>query len=270
MNKRVYVILIIFVLLACACGSNSFVSSLDNTTNRTTPEFNTGLDKELIESKSEIEAVQLGEYDISAKSYDNSDVNKQININILYPEISGLSTMKLQNKVNALIKETALKPYNNIVKTNNGIVQGTDWSVDNTIEYATNTVISIKFEGYLYAQGNANGINWVYSVNIDLTSGKKITYADIFQDSFKEKLDYRFFNCIDVDTIGAEEIALKEIFDNYKSNFEMNDDNFYFTKENFIIILPIGDYYQFSSDYKDLKSSMREDNLIWSSISNNN
>lgn len=52
-------------------------------------------------------------------------------------------------------------------------MQGTSWSVDYNIVYVTDSVISIIFEGYLYVQDNANGINWIYSTNINLISEKK-------------------------------------------------------------------------------------------------
>lgn len=75
--------------------------------------------------------------------------------------------------MNDLIKEAALNPYNSTSNNDQGIVQGTSWSIDYNIIYVTDSVISIVFEGYLYVQDNANGINWIYSTNINLISGKK-------------------------------------------------------------------------------------------------
>lgn len=263
MKKRVCVIPLGLMVLLCACRANTFTAPSNSISNEVI-ELHTDLSEAT--SRSNIETVRLENYDVRTEVYDNSDDSKQISISIYYPQISGLKTITLQNDINALIKEAALKPYNDIVKANNGIVKGTDWSIDYSITYATDDVLSIKFEGYLYVQGNANGINWVYSTNIDLTSGKRITMDDIFQSSFKEKMDYQYFRCIDVDMRDAEEAALNEIFARYKDNFDMSDDNFYFTMDKFIIILPIDNYYQFAASYKDLKSCLREDNLLWNLI----
>jgi len=72
-----------------------------------------------------------------------------------------------------------------------------------------------------------------------------------------------------VDTTNSDDSALNEIFDRFKGSFEKSDNNFYFTDDKFIIILPISDYYQFSSSYKNLKSSMKQDSSIWNYILGN-
>ncbi|WP_349948773.1 hypothetical protein ABFV83_10280 [Lacrimispora sp. BS-2] len=136
--------------------------------------------------------------------------------------------------------------------------------------YANNHVLSIKFEGYIYAQGSAHGTNWVYSININLATGKKITIDELFDDSFKDKLNHHYFNGIDVDTKNSDETTINEIFDRFKNNFTMSDDNFYFTDDSFIVILPIDGYYQFAASYEDLKSSMKENNSIWRYILDGN
>lgn len=60
-------------------------------------------------------------------------------------------------------------------------------------------------------------------------------------------------NTMDVlEMTDTEETALNEIFDRYKNIFDMSNDNFYFTKDKFILLLPIDDYYQFAASYNDL------------------
>ncbi|WP_143320599.1 DUF4163 domain-containing protein [Clostridium sp. HBUAS56010] len=268
MKTKICIILLTVVILSCAYRIKPFINFFNDTSSKISTELNIDL-LEASESKSNAETEQVENYDVLTKSYDYIDDSKQINIKILYPQIAGMADQKLEKNVNTIIKEAALNPYNEIVKIDNGIEQGTSWSVDYVIEYATDTVISIKFGGYIYMQGNAHGIDRVYSANIDLTSGKKITISDIFNSSFKEKLDSRYFKGIDVDTTEAEESALKKIFDEHKKDFETSENNFYFTSDQFIILLPLGNYYRFGSNYEDLKSAMIEDNLIWNSILDN-
>lgn len=228
-----------------------------------------GLEPAAYQLNSDAEYRKIGEYlnyEFITKKYCQYDKTKHINIEISYPEIKNFPDKKNKEIINDLIKEAALNPYNNISNIDQGIVQGTSWSVDYNIVYVTDSVISIIFEGYLYVQDNANGINWIYSTNIDLISGKKITMSDIFNNTFKDKLNFNYFKSIDTDTKNAEQSALDELFNNHKNDFDNSDDNFYFTKDKFIIILPIDNYYRFASDYSDLLSAMKDDKIIWKSI----
>ena len=220
----------------------------------------------LITNKCDDEHVYDEYLDLITKNYIHYDNKNQININISYPEIKNFPDKTKQENINDLIKEAALNPYNKISNYDQGIVQGTSWSVDYNIVYVTDSVISIIFEGYLYVQDNANGINWIYSTNINLISGKKITMSDIFYNTFKDKQNINHFKSIDTDTQDAEQSALDDLFNYHKNDFDNSDDNFYFTKDKFIIILPIDNYYRFASDYADLLSTMRKDNIIWKSI----
>lgn len=243
MKKNKYNVVLTFAFLFCICIVGIFINY--NKKNVNLQEIN---------------------YEFITKKYCQYDKTKHINIEISYPEIKNFPDKKNKEIINDLIKEAALNPYNNISNIDQGIVQGTSWSVDYNIVYVTDSVISIIFEGYLYVQDNANGINWIYSTNIDLISGKKITMSDIFNNTFKDKLNFNYFKSIDTDTKNAEQSALDELFNNHKNDFDNSDDNFYFTKDKFIIILPIDNYYRFASDYSDLLSAMKDDKIIWKSI----
>lgn len=251
MKKNKYIIVLIFVFLFFICIVGIFINYSNNTT---------------IMQNNKNENLQEKDLKFITKKYCQYDKTKHINIDISYPEINNFPDKTKQQNINDLIKESALNPYNKISNYDQGIAQGTSWSVDYNIVYVTDTVISIIFEGYLYVQDNANGINWIYSTNINLISGKKITMSDIFYNTFKDKLNFNHFKSIDTDSQDAEQSALDELFNYHKNDFDNSDDNFYFTKDKFIIILPIDNYYRFASDYADLLSTMREDNIIWKSI----
>lgn len=253
MKKNKYIIVLILVLLFCIYIVGIYIKYTNNTTSKA------------MQNKKN-ENLQDIDFEFITKKYCNYDKTNQINIDISYPEIINFSDKKKQENINDLIKQAALNPYNHISNNDQGIVQGTSWSVDYNIVYVTDSVISIIFEGYLYVQDNANGINWIYSTNINPISEKKITMSDIFYNTFKDKLNFKYFKSIDTDTQDAEQSALDELFNYHKNDFDNSDDNFYFTKDKFIIILPIDNYYRFASDYADLLSTMREDNIIWKSI----
>ncbi len=253
MKKNKYIIVLIFVFLFCICIICIFINHTNNSARK-------------VMRNKENEILQEIDFEFITKKYCQYNKTKEINIDISYPEIKNFPDKKKQENINDLIKEAALNPYNNISNNDQGIVQGTSWSVDYKIVYVTDSVISIIFEGYLYVQDNANGINWIYSTNINLISGKKITMSDIFYNTFKDKLNFNNFKSIDTDTQDAEQSALDELFNYHKNDFNNSHDNFYFTKDKFIIILPIDNYYRFASDYADLLSTMKEDNIIWKSI----
>ncbi len=257
--------------MMCSCQENysSKNSIIINDSKLTESNQELNSSEASIQTKGDLQTIKPKDFDISTETFNNTNESKQIKISINYPQITGFHDTVLQTNINELIKEAALDPYSDIANSNDGITNGTEWPVDYSIEYANNYVLSVKFEGYIYAQGSAHGTNWVYSVNINIPTGKKITIDGLFDKSFKDKL-HQCFNGIDVDTTNSDETAINEIFGRFKNNFEMSDDNFYFTADKFIIILPIDDYYQFAASYEDLKSSMKENNSIWCYILDSN
>lgn len=271
MKKGVYGILLCLVFLESACNSNLGIEKLAiNSSEIIESEQIIDLTKSSFQNKSDIGSIQSENYSINTENFKDTDESKKINVSIKYPRITGLEDTILQSDINNLIKQAALEPYYEIINIYSGISEGTDWPVDYSIVYMTDEILSIKFEGYIYAQGSAHGTNWIYSININLTNGQKITIDELFDESFQNKLSPQYFKGVDVDTINSDDSVLNEMFGHFKSSFEESDNNFYFTDDKFIIILPISDYHQFSSRYKNLKDSMKQDSLIWKYILDNN
>ena len=123
--------------------------------------------------------------------------------------------------------------------------------------------------GYIHLTWKAN--YQAFSDYLKKTKGidDPLIMSDIFDDSFKNKLNDKYFMCIDTDTVKDESNAIEEIFNRYRDDFETSNDNFYFTKNKFIIILPINSYFRFATDYEILKDSMIKDNPIWNQFINN-
>lgn len=257
--------LLYLLLLLSGCKEKSFSSSF--VSNMLNQQF------ELIHTKiqtiSNLNEVEYEDYNFSTKVFEQSLEKEQINISIQYPQSTSMKDLELQKRINILIKDAALSPYNELLKDND-ITEGTQWNIKFSIEYATNSLISVKFEGHLYTMDSlGKGIYWVYACNIDMLECKRITMSNIFDNSFKNKLNGKCFKCIDTDTVEGESNALDEMINRYRDDFETSDDNFYFTKNKFIILLPINGYFRFAADYETLKDSMIKDNPIWEKIINN-
>ncbi|GLC81717.1 PdaC/SigV domain-containing protein [Lacrimispora brassicae] len=205
-------------------------------------------------------------YEIDKEVFKRTDTKSQIGINIDYPQIKGINDIMIQTQINEQIKNTALKPYYEIFGDEENIDDGTEWSVEYSIVYISNSIISIKFEGSIFTKGNAHGINMIYAININLKTGREITLDELFDESFKKKLDNSVFKGIDVDTSNAEDTAMEEIFNRFKNDFMDNKNNFYFSLDKFVIILPVNNYFRFSTTYENLKDCMKLDNSLWSEV----
>ncbi|MDR1505200.1 MAG: DUF4163 domain-containing protein [Prevotella sp.] len=205
-------------------------------------------------------------YEIDTKVFKHTDTKRQVGISINYPQINGISDIAIQTQTNEQIENTALKPYYEIFGDEENIDDGTEWSVEHSIVYISNSIISIKFEGSIFTEGNAHGINMIYAININLKTGKEITLDELFDESFKGKLDNSVFIGVDVDTSDADNAAMEEIFNRFKNNFMDNYNNFYFGLDEFVIILPISNYFRFSTTYENLKDCMKLDNPLWSEV----
>jgi len=217
------------------------------------------------------EIISHSTYEIDSTEFVNLNEEKEINIRIIFPQVIDMNDLHIQNKINEQIEEAALKPYKFyqeyiFADGTEWSFDGTEWLIEYSIVFATDTILSIKFKGYAYSQGNASGVNWVYAVNIDIANGNVITSDELFSDSFKNNIRYNIFKSVDFEIADIDESMMNEEFGNYLKDFEIGDDNFYFTADKFIIIVPISDYYQFSADYDELRNYVKVDSPIWQYI----
>ena len=260
MKYLVKFIVILLLISLCGCKNSLTNSDISSSSNSATVE------SDYVESNSlEIENYSSAYYETHIEVYEDIDEAKDIEITIQYPVIIGLRDVSLQDTINDLIKEAALRPYYNTV-IYNGILDGTEWPVEYEITYASDDIISIKFEGYFYTQGFIHGNYEMYTVNINMNTGEKITTDALFDVSFQEKRKSRYFKGVDVDTTKSDSDAIDDVFSDYKEHFENRSNNFYFTKNHFIIILPLNGSYRFSSEYENLKDSMKSESVIWKCI----
>jgi hypothetical protein len=205
-------------------------------------------------------------YEIFSDSFMNVDLKKQIDIRINYLQLKGISDTTKQDQINGYIKDTALEPYNKLFADKKNIEVGTECSIESSIVYLSNNIISIKFEGSVYTKGNAHGINIVSALNINLNTGAEITLDELFDEAFLGKLNYNVFKSVDFD-IPADAAAIQnDIFDQFKNSLMGDNHNFYFGLSELTIVLPISNYFRFTADYEDLKECMKLDNPLWQEV----
>ena len=212
-------------------------------------------------------------YMVDTEIFENIDEDKEIDITIEYPQISGMEDEKKQKRINELLKESAMGPYYDFLN-DGGFMDSTGWPVEYTVVYATEDIFSVTFDGYIYAKGNAHGTNLLYATNIDLDTGERITTNELFNVSFRGKLRMEIFDLSVLgEKITKEDMSatanemLEETIVNRREEFVDSHDNFYFGVDKFYIILPVmSDHHSFEANYDDLRDVMNMDNPIWGKI----
>ena len=261
MKKRAVVIFLCLVCFLCGCKKSLTDSNSSNSSSSAAVESDYVGSNDL-----EVENYFSAYYETHMEVYEDVDEAKNIEITIQHPVITGLRETSLQDSINSLIREAALSPYYEFIDIYDGFSENTEWPVECEIMYASDDVISVEFAGYIYTRGTSHGTYKIYTVNVNMNTGEKITTNELFDITFQEKIKSRYFKGIDYDTTKADKDTLDSVFSEYKKDFENSSDNFYFTKDHFIIILPINGCYRFSSEYESLKDSMKSESVIWKCI----
>ncbi|MEI6287356.1 MAG: DUF4163 domain-containing protein [Bacillota bacterium] len=203
-------------------------------------------------------------------------ITKQIysekNITINYPKIAGLSSQKLQESINKLIKNDAL---NCLVNNPEGADSLNDYSlkIDYLIKWQGANLLSIEYMGYGYAPGYA-GNRKLYTTNINMTGGEKLRLKDmvVIDNNFVKKLKNGKF--IAVDPAAKEIMATDEFTDanliNKLNGADATSEGStfsYFTKDALGISLEvphvIGDQIIFEVQYQDIIDNIKTNNTAW-------
>jgi len=240
-----------------------------------------GCNNELQDTVVEVTEYMLAEIEILEEKESEIEVLENIfeeidstiakNISINYPQISGLIDADKQIRINNLIKKSALEPYYYYLEResndNSFDFVNTSLFVRYEIILTNERIFSVRFKGDIYTKGGAHGTSLGYAVNIDLKTGQRINVNELFQESFIEKITQNIFDGdIADDYIDFIENAMISQRDDFVDSYN----NFYFTEDNFYIIVIIPDAqstrWSFSSSHEDLKSSMRIENPIWNAI----
>ena len=216
-------------------------------------------------------------YDIDIKFYINKNPDTNTDMSIQYPQIKNYSRIDRQEVTNEILKLSAFYNF-----WNYGSMDNCSIDIECRIVMASERVLSIVFEGLSYVKGNAHPTKHLYAVNIDIQKGEKIILEDVVNSNFWDKLNGDNFKYKNYDQRDIEDSIASGIYDlngeltflNLSDYYEYRDpfhyNNFYFTKEKFVIILPtiyaMGGNLEFLSSYDDLRDVMNMDNPIWDRI----
>jgi hypothetical protein len=109
-------------------------------------------------------------------------------VDVKYPQIKGADALHIQ-RLNRRIKELAAREYQWPLSPSKQDLlhfQKTHPEAFNTIDLdyevilATDPILSIFFQGYSYGIGAAHAVEYSFTVNYDLVSGKELKLSDLF------------------------------------------------------------------------------------------
>jgi hypothetical protein len=99
------------------------------------------------------------------------------NINIEYPQISGLADAKLEAKINKTLRERAVAYLDNLDKE---ALKLSTLNVTYDVKLQGDDLISVVFDGELSREGYAHPTNVFYSANVGLGNAKLFALSDFY------------------------------------------------------------------------------------------
>lgn len=160
----------------------------------------------------------------------------QDGINIVYPQVTGLPDMKVQeqvnraieDRVNTLIAEQRVWPDTYGMK----ILEMTQ---DYEIKVNKNGILSVWFYNYMYPEHAAHGSNMARSITVDLITGKVYSFRDLFQRG----TDYIYvLNQMIRQQFKERDIAMIKEF----NGITVNHQDFYLTPKDLVIYFQMYEY----------------------------
>jgi len=157
------------------------------------------------------------------------------NVKINYPQINILSDSRKKQKINELIKTSALEVLNDYKDS----LSSLSLTMDYEIKYKGEDLLSIKYLGLANVKGTAHPVNVIKTTNIDLKKEKQLSISDVvtLNDSFVEKIrggKYKAYSSnLDLKTAGMLTDVLND-FSNQDllKSFKLQKERFYFTKDS--------------------------------------
>lgn len=199
LNKGLYIAILMFsVLLLSGCGQGEVTETdNENETKTTFEETVTNHEKEEVNVTEEKSGTntssdhsETSDSDVSGEGFLIAKENYTENeISINYPQISNLDDSNLQEKVNDIIKDEALKVLSYYPTLENEL----NLEIDYEISRNDGDILSIKYSGLGFVKGAAHPNNLFYTTTIKMENGTRLQLPDlvaideIFVNTFKEK-----------------------------------------------------------------------------------
>jgi hypothetical protein len=206
------------------------------------------------------------------KTYTNGTVT------IKYPQLTGMTDSAAQEKLNKIISDAALRDLDSLKNESD-----TEYELNYMLTYKSPNVISIYFDGYMYAQGAAHPNQFLYSVSIDVTKQKSITLKDLVKidESFVDMMLSSNFSSTSYDMTSELQSAIKDELVQMDTDSwiaELNNADSigtstfsYLTDDALVISVSVphvmGDHVEIQLKYKDL-TKYKTDNPLWKAIEN--
>jgi len=217
------------------------------------------------------------QYYIESRSFYVFDDENENYIDIVYPQVGGISNGFLTERINLLLHDTAFYILNGY--GNN--VTGLENFVTFEVAWAGEMFLSVKFDIYFFGKGAAYYNELLFTANIDMRTGEPLRLTDFFviDDRFVEV----FRSCAIIDSVeyhifqeayeyvlcySDDELArvLGEA-DNSLEQSSFRDNSSYFTNNtlgiSFGTLHALGTYAEVVINYHDLLDCIATENDIW-------
>lgn len=200
------------------------------------------------------------------------------NIQIEYPQLKGMKSLKIQQKINKLIKEKAIYT---LYDEEEEIKKGLNLNVKAEVKYLSLDLISIKYTAQSHYWNTMKVYEIIYATNINIETGELLNYKALFNNSFRAILNRKVFkysspdkaiksenldvNSYEYGYLHGENEILRELFDKFYNDFR--ESNYYFNKTKFTIIVEIpdgsGTNIELSTDYSNMRNVINNKYKIW-------
>lgn len=262
MKKLCLILVLLLSVTMSGCGTTKDATTTNNAAGKASSAPATAANKDstastIASAKAPDQASTAGnvQYALTKATYSNQ------NIKINYPQITNLSDSDSgkQQKINALIKTTALEVLNDYKDS----LSGLSLTMDYVIKYQGADLLSIEYLGLAIVKDAAYPVNLIQTTNIDLVKGKQLAISDVVtvNDSFAEKIKdgkYKAYSS-DLDLKAAG--ALQDVLNGFSSqdlleSFKQPTAKYYFTKDSLGVSLEVahavGDHLEMEMEYKTL------------------
>lgn len=215
----------------------------------------------------------------------NSNVYKNQNITINYPQITGLGDSNKQSVINELIK-------NDVVSyVNKNIAGDSNLTLNYIVKLQASDLLSIQYSGVASRSNSAHPSNIFYTTNIDVKNGKKPRLSDfvqVNQDLVKAFKKGQYVNFQSRYSKEQQAEIVKYVNDNISANnlikyfneadsLDIENVNTsstfsYLTKDSIVISVNVphalGDHAEFSINYKNIQRNINAKDSVLKSLIN--
>jgi hypothetical protein len=229
-KKNILIFLFFCCFILSSCNQNKLNEECENNVEVTK-----------IDAQNKIETTS---YELESYEYENSKIN------IKYPQMTKLEDGSIQQSINSIISNEALKLVEEIESDNNVIVYDAEYY----IKRFDNKILSIQFIGYISSKGAPYPMFMTYTVNIDVRNGQLLVLTDYIE--IDEKM---------VDLYNNGDLTLVNSFQN-EAFIGLSDDeilsmfknsHMYLTQDalGLIVFVPhaAGDYAELEIKYQNLE-----------------